>query len=189
MKVFPPNQDEAMKGWLKKRHSHKSMMGKQWAKRYVVINSKRGTLSVSKGACPTALKPTPTVRGRGHVGSPCARPCSPPGEKGGATTILPLCDVSAVHMLDNNTAFNEWHDFCFEIVAPPQRVQLRAETRSECDQWLSSIRENVDQWHSEERLMFKARMSGAPAMIASQFSAEVLRQQGMANVYGDDDSC
>jgi hypothetical protein len=50
MKVLPPNPDEPLKGWLKKRHNHKTLMGKQWGKRFVVINSKRGTLSVSKGA-------------------------------------------------------------------------------------------------------------------------------------------
>jgi hypothetical protein len=49
MKVLAPNPDEPLKGWLKKRHNHKTLMGKQWGRRFVVINSKRGTLSVSKG--------------------------------------------------------------------------------------------------------------------------------------------
>ena len=38
----------AAEGWLYKRHEHKPAWGKQWAKRYVTLNAKRGTLAIGK---------------------------------------------------------------------------------------------------------------------------------------------
>ena len=55
-------------GWLWKRHAHTSRFGTQWSKRFVSLNSKRGTLSVGK------------------YGSAQAK------------TILPLCDVNDVRL-------------------------------------------------------------------------------------------
>jgi len=53
-------------GWLWKRHTHPSRFGPRWGKRFVVLNSKRGTLSIGENAT------------------------------GKANTILPLCDVNDV---------------------------------------------------------------------------------------------
>ena len=38
----------AAEGWLYKRHEHKPAWGQQWAKRYVTLNAKRGTLAIGK---------------------------------------------------------------------------------------------------------------------------------------------
>jgi len=99
--------------------------------------------------------------------------------------VLPLCDVTEVRTLEENLQWNEWHDFCFEICAPPQKVQLRADTLHDAQQWVATIREQVDDWKSAQRLKLKARMSGAPAIIASQYSAEMIRQQNLINVYDE----
>ena len=55
-------------GWLWKRHAHTSRFGSQWSKRFVALNSKRGTLSVGKDVSTKAK------------------------------TILPLCDVNDVRL-------------------------------------------------------------------------------------------
>mmetsp|Transcript_26541 Transcript_26541/g.44090 ORF Transcript_26541/g.44090 Transcript_26541/m.44090 type:complete len:143 (-) Transcript_26541:69-497(-) len=57
-----PEDEIAMNGWLLKRHAHdrrSSLFSKQWAKRFVIINQHRGTLSVSKGerSKPTTILP------------------------------------------------------------------------------------------------------------------------------------
>mmetsp|Transcript_24358 Transcript_24358/g.72621 ORF Transcript_24358/g.72621 Transcript_24358/m.72621 type:complete len:86 (+) Transcript_24358:93-350(+) len=60
----------AAEGWLYKRHEHKPAWGKQWAKRYVTLNAKRGTLAIGKNAT--------------------AEP----------STAVPLCDVSLVKRVE-----------------------------------------------------------------------------------------
>mmetsp|Transcript_17927 Transcript_17927/g.56716 ORF Transcript_17927/g.56716 Transcript_17927/m.56716 type:complete len:106 (-) Transcript_17927:311-628(-) len=102
--------------------------------------------------------------------------------------VLPLCDVSELRTMDDGLVWNDWHDFCFEICAPPQRVQLRADTLHEAEKWIAMIREHVNDWKSDIRLKQKARMSGAPAVVASQFSAEMIKQCNLVDVYDDEES-
>merc|ERR1712113_520667 len=75
MRVNLPDSDIPMSGWLLKRHAHDRRAGpfsKQWAKRFVTLNTHRGTLAVSKG------------------------------ERGKPTTIMPLCDISLIKEIEGS---------------------------------------------------------------------------------------
>jgi len=73
MRIAPPDNDLVLRGYLLKRHaSEKSgiLSGKQWSKRYFVLNKHRWTLSYAKS------------------------------EKAKASTILPVCDISFIKAIE-----------------------------------------------------------------------------------------
>ncbi len=92
--------------------------------------------------------------------------CRSVAKTGDASTILPLRDVCDIKPLVC-AATDEVRVHSFEIVCPPFRLQFCAANGADCDRWVRVIRENVDDWHSPERLLQKALSSGTPAAVAS----------------------